>query len=818
MWTLAIHALLAAAPPAETKAFLDRNCTACHRPGTPPAGIDLTSLDFDLDDAETTRRWIRVHDAVRNGSMPPGGKGVAEPARSAFLNTVARPLIDHQSTKAASQGRSVLRRLNRYEYENTVRELLGAPWLQLRDSLPEDGLVARFNKSGQALDISHVQMARYMEAAEQSLRLALDSAAATPKVERHYARDQFRFQRRMRYDQFNGSPERANIPLVGYETVPEIIENRDAPFSVGPADPKTRELEAMGVPASNFNGSEYYWDKYKAPVGGRYKLRISSYSIWIHTTYFQRGGFSHWRPNRKSSEKGRTVEPVTIYALRPGGERRKLGSFDVTPEPAVYEIEGDLLPGEMILPDAARLFRSRPGFVGSPDATEAGMPGVAFRWMEAEGPLRGPKVDLVEGEPERLLRDFMTRAYRRPVREAEFARYRKILGDRLSQGKKEALISAYTAVLCSPGFLYLDEEPGALKPHALAARLSYFLWNSPPDRELLGLAAKGTLGEPGVLKAQTERLLSDPRSRRFTDAFLDYWLDLRKLPDTTPDVTLYPEYYLDDLLTESALGETQSFFHHLIERNLPARALIDADFAMLNSHLARHYGLPKVEGVQLRKTALPPDSVRGGLLTQASVLKITANGTTTSPVLRGVWILERIIGEPPPPPPPSVPGLEPDTRGATTIREQLEKHRAVASCAACHAKIDPPGFALEGFDVLGGERTRYRSTDEGEPVAGLGKNGHAFAFKLSKPVDASGRLATGEEFAGIRDFKKLLLKDERKIARNMVAQFVSYATGAPPSFADRAEIDRLTGAAAEEEYGLRSLIHRVVQSKLFTHK
>jgi hypothetical protein len=220
----------------------------------------------------------------------------------------------------------------------------------------------------------------------------------------------------------------------------------------------------------------------------------------------------------------------------------------------------------------------------------------------------------------------------------------------------------------------------------------------------------------------------------------------------------------------------------------------------------------------MRRIALPPDSVRGGLLTQASVLKVTANGTTTSPVLRGVWIMERILGDPPSPPPPGVPAVEPDTRGATTIRQQLDKHRATPSCAGCHRKIDPPGFALESFDVLGGWRDRYRSTEQGEPVKGLGRNGIAYTFRNGQAVDASGEMAGGDKFVDIREFKALLVKNERQVARNMVHQFVAYGTGAPIGFSDRADVERILDAAARDGYRLRTILHQVIQSRLFRNK
>jgi hypothetical protein len=837
--------------PSDGRAFIDKNCAGCNRPAHPPAGIDLTSLAFHLDDVDTFGRWVRIHDAVRDGKMPPGGRNVlSESERQSFLNAIAEPMTAHEHLRAAANGRAVLRRLNRYEYENSVRDLLSSPWLQLRDSLPEDGLIHRFNKAGQALDVSHVQMARYMEAAEQAIRLVVNAANQPEVQKRYYARDQKRFIGRMRYGPFNHHPERAMIPILGFDAQPDVLAEK-VPISVGDSDSKKRELEAFATPASTYNGNEYSFDQFAAPAGGRYHLRFNAYSIWVHTLWGTAGIKDRrdwWHPDREKTSRGRTTEPVTIYALRRGGEKRLLGSFDAGPDPALHEMDVSLLPGEQILPDASRLFRSRPTFTGSPDATADGMPGVAYRWLEVDGPVntaassqgfqrlfgnlpavwngRGQLSVMPSGpaDAERLLRNFMAAAYRRPVRDDEVRRYLKIVQDQLAPNHgdrpefADAMIAGYIAVLCSPGFLYLEEQPGRLDSYALASRLSYFLWNGPPDPELRRIAADGSMERPDVLRAQTNRLLDDPRSRDFVNAFLDYWLDLRKIGDTTPDQTLYPEYYLDDLLTESALQETQLFFRCLLQRNLPARNIVQSNFTMLNSHLARHYGLPPVEGVALREVALPADSVRGGLLTQASVLTVTANGTTTSPVLRGVWIMERILGDPPPPPPPGVPAIEPDTRGATTIRQQLDKHRSIQSCAVCHSKIDPPGFALENFDVVGAWRDRYRSTEEGEPVKGLGKNGFDFTFKLSQPVDASGKLASGESFEDVIALKQLLLKNERQIARNMVTQFIAYATGAPAEFGDRAEVERILDVAERDRYGMRTIVQEIVQSDIFTHK
>jgi hypothetical protein len=313
-------------------------------------------------------------------------------------------------------------------------------------------------------------------------------------------------------------------------------------------------------------------------------------------------------------------------------------------------------------------------------------------------------------------------------------------------------------------------------------------------------------------------MLTDPRSHRFREAFLDYWLDLRKMEDSTPSTTLYNDYYLDDALAEAAVAETRLFFSELLERDLPVRTVVDADFAHLNGRLADHYGIPGVQGIAMRRVTLPPGGVRGGLLTQASVLKVTANGTTTSPVLRGKWIVERILGLDIPPPPP-VPAVEPDIRGAITIREQLAKHRSDPSCASCHRKMDPPGFALESFDIMGGFRDRYRAIDEAKPpLTGLGKNGQPFAFHFALPVDASGELPDGRPFTDIRDFKRLVRGDDATLARNVAGQLITFATGSPVRFSERNELEELVARTRTSAHGVRSLVHAVVQSELFRRR
>jgi Protein of unknown function (DUF1592)/Protein of unknown function (DUF1588)/Protein of unknown function (DUF1585)/Protein of unknown function (DUF1595) len=424
-------------------------------------------------------------------------------------------------------------------------------------------------------------------------------------------------------------------------------------------------------------------------------------------------------------------------------------------------------------------------------------------------------------DAERRLRSFLKKAYRRPFVEADVQRFLALFDDQMKQGHgfTRSMLSMYTAVLSSPGFVFLEANPGKLDDYALATRLSLFLWNSVPDDELRALADRGELSKPDVLRAQTERMLNHPKSRRFVEAFNDYWLDLRKIDDTAPSTTLYNDYEMDDALKLAAIEETRLFVAELLRADLPARNIVDSDFTFLNERLADHYQIKGVSGVNFHKVKLPPDSLRGGLMTQAAVLTVTANGTTTSPVLRGHWITERILGLETPPPPPTVKAVEPDIRGAVTIRQQLEKHRADASCASCHSKMDPPGFALESFDVMGGYRGRYRAVSEKvPPVRGFGLNGQAFAFHYALPVDSAGALPDGRPFKEVRELKRLLVKEERPIARNLARQLTIFATGAPVRFSDREEIERILDAAKASRYGVRSIVHAIVQSDLFRNK
>ncbi len=890
------------------KPFFQENCTDCHNPDDKAGRMDLTTLAYHPEDAANFALWVKIHDRVQAGEMPPKKKARPDPAKlKSFVKGMDAMLTASEEKMMDGEGRSMKRRLNRYEYEDALRDLLNLPWLEVKDRLPQDGEAYRFNKSGEALDISHVQMSRYLSAADFALRQAMSADYDRPpdRTNRYYARDEFGL--RNFTPRENGTlPDRLSFPVLDSKAQPDVRAGR-APIT----SPATREREAIGKVVSTFSDAGgYSWSGFRAQVGGQYRLRFAGYSIWVGG-----GGIGRWfyegqgdakapvyylplwhRPDLDEVWPGRRNEPIGVYA-QSSGQKRPVAAFDFEPQPTTNEVEVTLIPGEAIQTDGSRLFHTRVNGTDeqyvNPLAQPDGMPGYAVQWIEVEGPLPDPTADAgyrllfgdlpmkrmtngvgvkldvvqraaagrgrgfggaggggaggggrggrgggrgaappdvlvdvaVENPPkdaERLLRTFMQTAYRRPVVEADVQRFLALFNDQYGKGFgfAQSMISTYTAVLCSPGFVFVDEHPGRLDDYALATRLSLFLWNSAPDDRLHDLAASGKLHRPEVLRAETDRLLNDPKSERFVTAFTDYWLDLRKIDDTSPSSTLYNDYELDDSLKESAVEETRLFVAELVRANLPARNIVDSDFTFLNERLADHYGVPGVKGATMRKVTLPADSPRGGLMTQASVLKVTANGTTTSPVIRGHWITERILGMDTPPPPPGTPTVEPDIRGAVTIRQQLEKHRADPTCASCHSKMDPSGFALESFDVMGAWRDHYRAAvgPGVEPQPGHGMDGQAFGYHYALPVDCAGQLPDGRAFTDVKELKRLLVKDETPIARNLVRQLSIYATGAPVRYSDRDQIEKILQRTKASDYGVRSIVEEIVQSDLFQFK
>jgi Protein of unknown function (DUF1592)/Protein of unknown function (DUF1588)/Protein of unknown function (DUF1585)/Protein of unknown function (DUF1595) len=547
-------------------------------------------------------------------------------------------------------------------------------------------------------------------------------------------------------------------------------------------------------------------------------------------------------------------EPVTLKVMTNDfRSMRNLGNYELPPdEPRVVEVTTWMEEGEFlkIAPHDTNFNAEGKGNWGTDAAVYDGV-GMTIQWVELSGPLESwpprsvalaagevPRKDYPEGQypwrnnrhvafeltPENPaaalaahLPVVVARAFRRPLEPGEADTAVRTAQQALTDGATftEALRTGWKAILTSPQFLMFDERPGVLNGFALANRLSYFLWSGPPDEELLTLAGGGALAAPETLRAQVRRMLKHERASQFTTHFTGQWLGLRNIDATSPDPTLYPEF--DEVLKRCMVGETEAFFAEMIHENRPVREFIQSDWLMLNRRLGRHYGIPGATSEKYVRVAVPPGSPRGGILTQAAVLKVTANGTTTSPVVRGTWVMKRLLGQPPAPPPP-VPAIEPDTRGATTVRELLAKHRSSQTCNACHRNIDPPGFALESFDVIGGWRERYRSIGEGDPVPGK-LNGHSiWQYKLGLPVDSTGELPDGRTFTDIVAFKELLLAQSDTVLRAVTGHLLVYGTGAALDFADRRAVAEIAARTKEQGGGFRTLIEEVVLSVAFGRK
>jgi hypothetical protein len=763
--------------------FLDRHCVACHGAETQEADLRFDQIVLPPGGSDDSELWRRIYRAVDSGEMPPAEEPRPDAeASDGLLDRIAAELAK------VSPPTPALRRMNRVEYENTVRDLLSID-VDLADLLPEDGSVQGFDNVAGGLGLSSILMERYLEAADKAFDAVIRRVKPLPPETRRAVLMEVK----------------NNIEAVE-QSHDGVIAREGAYVDFSPGWPPARIDPAHPI------------------EDGTYRCRVA---VWPH----------------EPGERRTLAVAIFVGPLFGPGKRELAGIFDVTgtpDDPRIIEFEARMAEADAlhILPWIY------PEHVTWRDKEEA-RPGVGIVWAETYGPLdqsfpsepqkrlfgESDTLSMVEGESiyirhrrgvkshrvessapredaERIVRAFVPRAFRRPVEPELADAFVQLTLSRLDAGSsfEDAVRAGVSAVLCSPHFLLLNREP-EVDNYEIASRLSYFLWSSMPDDELLRLAGEGKLRDPAIRREQVERMLDDPKNERFVENFTGQWLDLRDLEFTTPDKTLYPEY--DDLLLRSMASETRGFFRHLLKEDLSVRNFVDSDFAILNQRMAEHYGVEGVRGhEQFRVMPLPEESVRGGLLTQASILKVTANGTSTSPVLRGAWVLENLLGQPAPPPPAGVPAVEPDIRGATSIREQLERHRADASCARCHARIDPPGFALEEFDVIGGQRDRYRTMEQGERVAKVN-------YRLGPAVECGDRFPDGREFSNFAEFRNALLEDSDAVARCVAEKLLVYGCGRPVSIEDRASVESVVEPSRTQDHGLRSIIHAVVESELF---
>ena len=793
--------LLVCASPAfatDLDALITTSCMDCHDADT-ETRLDFTRLAQDFGKADAFRQWVKVYDRVKRGEMPPPEETQPDKVvRQKALSLLSSGLKQANQRLQKTLGRVPSRRLSRLEYEHTLHDLLGIGG-QVAKFLPPENKSGAFDVVAAKQDMSSVHVKGFLKAADVALDEAIQ-LGAKPRMARELDYVNSRFMQ-MWFER----PVRRGGGTV-FRDKDDLIMFRGQNYNL----------------RSDQNGL-------RIPVAGRYRITVtgsayqprSSVTMSLRRQNDVQGDselFAAWDVD----EKLRTVS-ATKY---------------LRPDDYFYVSADELEPA----PDGKIIYNSQP-------ASEFKGEGVRVRRVLVEGPLESTwppqrTRDLfpgVEWEPAangRYYKPVTTKshyehihdavaalapkAFKRPVTDKEIEDLTNLAVPSL-KARRGFIASAripLRAILVSPETLFLTNEArpmeSTLTDHALASRLSYFLWRSPPDEELLQLATDGKLSDTKTLDAQVSRMLSDGRSERFINEFLDQWLDLELIDATTPDKYLYPEY--DDVLRRAMLAETRLLFRHLIDENLSIANLIDADFTFLNRKLAEHYGIPNVEGEEMRKVLLDEDSVRGGILTHASIAKVTANGSVTTPVKRGNFVLTNLLGLPPNPPLPGVGSIEPDTRGATTIRETLAKHQTVEACAVCHRRIDPPGFALECFDPVGTFRTRYRVSKGVKRTADAGLRFLHKDYKPGQQVDCSGQTEDGFTFTDIRDFKRHLMNSKEQVARNLVSQLITFATGADVQFADRQEVEATLQRHESANYPLRQLIHEVVSSRMFRRR
>lgn len=830
-------AIPAPADEAAITAFLDRHCTVCHDDTQSEGGLNLLNLAFAPEEAANRTKWIRLHDRVAAGEMPPPEKkhDLSPEDRAGFVALLGGAVARADRSAIDVDGRGPVRRLTRVEYEHRLRDLLALPTLDIRDKLPEDRDSHGFTRVTKQLDVSRVQLEGWLDAAEAALHAAVAPGVAPlpsktwrftgtdlfPELGTFGEREAMFFARDGKHVMIDGNTYKAMTPEQRRDPTLEMALFRSATWPY------------YGYPRG-----------FRAEHEGEYRVRFSGRAVR------QVADFRLVPAHQPQAMSFRARQPSGPDVS--GDVRETGGWIDLQPESREFETTIRLKKGETFeyspLGLPVPFIRTDGGFFYDfPPMPPEGHPGITIQWMEVEGPLAPeswppashrvlfgdlplapapagsvPAVEVVSADPDkdaqRLLRSFLERASCGPVAEESVGVFHRLVLARLGAGDSfaAAMVKGYEAILCSGHFLFLTEPSDRPDGEdAIAARLSHFLWSTAPDERLRALAKEGKLRDREVLLAEVDRLVADPRFDRFVADFTDQWLNLRQLRRDQPDGRLYPEYRVDEYLVASMEKETRSFFTAMVRENLPATALVSTRFAYVNDRLARHYDLPRVSGSAMRRVELPDWSPYGGILTQASVLKVTANGTTTSPVTRGVWVLERLLGGTPPPPPKSVPAIEPDIRGATTIRQILAKHTEVESCATCHTHFDPLGFALENFDVMGAWRDRYRGMEKGEKITGIDRAGHPYVYFAGPIVDAAGRLRSGESFDDVRGLKTILTKQPRVLARNLLGHLVLYATGTPVRFSEREEVDAILDRVAAGGYRTGDLIRELAASTMF---
>lgn len=817
-------------------AFINRYCLSCHQGETAKSDRDFAAFLADPNRMDQLHVLEEVLDQLNLGAMPPQRQGVDQPGdteRRHIVDQITALLDSISDSKRASS--TVLRRMTRTEYNNTMRDLLGVhpESSDATTDFTTEQTLHGFANVGSEQMISDYQLQLYMQAARTYLDQALVFNTPKPKTRRWTFTPA----------DFNGSDHFVGVSYRVYAKDKSYIDLGDGePMPQEPVYP--RKFSRTGVPSDG-----YYRIRVKAEGVGRnnpyddslFKCDLSmpiKMGLWhVPDQRYLRSGVTDKRvlmetydlPDEETGEfealvwlpkgsglfvnwmngEGYGKGLVSRIHRKHHPDTRILNKADI----ARMRAQGREIPEHELNEDEPHIL----------DVYEG--PRVRLYGMTVEGPINetwpplshrslvGDVTDPARVDLERTFRVFATKAFRRPVDPEEISHYVAFVKKRIQSGTPadEAIKLGLTAVLCSPRFLYLaegnPETEALLDQYELASRLSYMIWSSAPDIELLRYAHKGQLRNLALLRKQTERLLEDPRSAAFIENFTRAWLRLDKIGTMPPSVKQYPTYYYHRL-EDAMIRETELFFEEVLRKNKPITELFLADYTFLNDGLARHYGIKNVYGEHFRRVSLPNRTRRRGILGHASILTASANGVDTTPVTRGVWVLESLLGTPPTPPPPDVPPIEPDTRGARTVRDQIEMHRTIPACADCHQDIDPWGFPLEFYDPIGGLRTHY---------AGYGDNDRIIPGAGAQ-IDGSARLPSGERIKDEEDLNRILVRKRDQLAKCLVEKLLIYSTGREMTYRDQPEIQAIVRKAAQDSYKMQDLMFAVITSEIFQQR
>ncbi len=729
--------------------FLSRYCAACHNAKAKTANLDVERLRDPAVARAERDAWEKIAERVRSGSMPP--KGAPRPdakAASAVTAWAENHVLALDRARKPDPGRVTARRLNRAEYDNTIRDLMGIEFRPAND-FPLDDSGHGFDNIGDVLSLSPALMEKYLRAADRVVKIALRAGPAPkPLMERYDA------EKTGQAKYVPADPEGARLVVKGGL----LVRHRF---------PATGEYElklavrGRGVP-----------DAPPSPLA----IVVNGKVVKIVDVVFGQDKTRSWDVRVPVPAGDGDLGAAFAWPGADAHEKPKGATFDV--EKDAFHVDNLELRGPFTAADVPeshkRVFVCSPAQPGRPDDACA----------------------------RKILTAFLSRAWRRPASAADVEKMMRFVRAAAKEGDtfEQGIALAVNAALVSPNFLFrVERDPNPNDPSAahpvdgfeLASRLSYFLWSSMPDAELFQLAASGAISRPETLNAQVKRMLADPKAEAFAANFAGQWLEIRNLDTATPDSRRFKGWDAD--LREAMRRETVLFFVAMLRENRDVRDFADAKFTYLNERLANHYGIPGVQGRQFRRVELDSDQ-RGGILTHASVLTISSYPTRTSPVQRGIWVLENFLGNKLPAPPPNVPPLKEGEAGKTmTLREQLEKHRADPACSVCHDKMDSLGFGFENYDAVGAWRT------------------HEGQF----PVDSQGALPGGKTFATPAEMRRLLREDAGAMTSNLATKLMTYALGRGLESYDKPVVRSVVEGVVKDGYRFGTMIQEIVASEPF---